>query len=74
MMCSVFVYSIAGNLIKLKSPLLFASLATSTTPDITMADGNIIYIDSLPGADGSISNQLHTEDIAVHRQRTIDLF
>jgi hypothetical protein len=39
-----------------------------------MADGNIIYNGTLPGADGSIATKLHMEDIAVHRQRAIDLF
>jgi hypothetical protein len=39
-----------------------------------MADGNIIYNGTLPGADGSIATKLHAEDIAIHRQRAIDLF
>jgi hypothetical protein len=39
-----------------------------------MADAFVIYNGTLPPASGSIAQKLHADDVAIHRQRAIDLF
>jgi hypothetical protein len=39
-----------------------------------MADPHIIFDGHLPGLAGSVTAQLHATDIAVHRQRAVNLF